>query len=350
MTPPVLWQDRRLRLLDQRELPGRILFLDCTDAPSVASAIREMVVRGAPAIGIAAAYGMALGALGSPSGGPAALLEDLRRDARLLKAARPTAVNLAWAVERLLGRASALASDGRGAPEIREALIAEAQTVHREEVEACRSIGRHGLELVPPGARILTHCNAGGLATGGYGTALGVVRAAHEAGRLVMVYADETRPYLQGARLTAFELHEEAIPVTVLCDDMAGWLLARGAVDLVVVGADRIAADGSVANKIGTYALAVLARHHGVPFYVAAPRSTFDLTLPGGSEIPIEMRSEDEVALLAGRRIVPQGVPVLHPAFDVTPPQLIDALITEVGLVRPVGPDSVSAVVGRGAS
>jgi len=349
MTAPVLWKDGRLELLDQRELPGKVLYAPCADAAAAATAIREMVVRGAPAIGIAGAYAVVLSARVSPGATPAALLEDIVRDGARLKAARPTAVNLAWAVDRLVETARADVAAGTTVGALRMLLEQTALHLHAEEVEACRAIGRHGLALVPERARILTHCNAGGLATGGYGTALGVVRAAHAAGRVAMVYADETRPYLQGARLTAYELHEDGIPVTVLCDDMAGWLFARGGVDLVVVGADRIAADGSVANKIGTYALAVLAHHHGVPFYVAAPRSTFDLSLADGSGLPIEMRPEVEVSVIHGKRVVPEGVPVLHPAFDITPPSLITALITEVGLVRPVDGKTLAKVLGGGA-
>jgi len=349
MTEPVLWQEGRLRLLDQRELPGRTLYVECADAPAVAAAIRGMVVRGAPAIGIAGAYGVALSARRSPATAPGALFDDLVRDATLLKAARPTAVNLAWAVDRLLDSARADVAAGTTPEALRMLLEQTALHLHREEVDACRAIGRHGLPLIPDRARILTHCNAGALATGGYGTALGIVRAAHAAGRVAMVYADETRPYLQGARLTAYELHEDGIPVTVLCDDMAGWLFASRGVDLVVVGADRIAADGSVANKIGTYPLAILARHHGVPFYVAAPCSTFDLSLANGSDLPIEMRPAEEVSVISGRRVVPEGVPVLHPAFDVTPPGLITALVTEAGLVRPVSPETIAQVVAGGA-
>lgn len=343
MTEPILWERPTLRLLDQRLLPNEVVYLVVRTPQETAAAIRDMAVRGAPAIGIAAAYGMAMAALGSPSGGPAGLLEDIAHGAAILKAARPTAVNLAWAVDRMLARADASTGQGLLNDSVRDALVKEAESLHREEVAACLAIGQHGLELVPQDARILTHCNAGGLATGGYGTALGVVRAAKEAGLLKQVYASETRPYLQGARLTAFELHEEHIPVTVLCDNMTGWLMARGEVDLVVVGADRIAANGDTANKIGTYSLAVLAKHHGVPFFVAAPRSSFDLNLQTGAAIPIEERSGEEVAYIAGQRMVPAGVPCLHPAFDVTPASLITAIITERGLIRPVAAEQVAA-------
>lgn len=343
MTEPILWERPTLRLLDQRLLPGEVAYLIVRTPQEAASAIRDMAVRGAPAIGITAAYGMAMAALISPSGGPAGLLEDIAHGAALLKAARPTAVNLAWAVDRMLALADASVGKGLLNDAVRDALVKEAVSLHREEVAACLAIGQHGLEFIPRDARILTHCNAGGLATGGYGTALGVVRAAQEAGRLKQVYAGETRPYLQGARLTAFELFEERIPVTVLCDNMTGWLMASGEVDLVVVGADRIAANGDTANKIGTYSLAVQAKHHGVPFFVAAPRSSFDLSLHTGAGIPIEQRSGDEVAYIAGRRMVPAGVPCLHPAFDVTPASLITAIITERGLIRPVTAEQIAA-------
>lgn len=341
MTEPILWERPALRLLDQRRLPGEVAYLSVRTPHECAAAIRDMVVRGAPAIGITAAYGMALAATGSPSGGPAGLLDDLRLSAEILKAARPTAVNLAWAADRLFSYAAALASEGWRVEAIRDALVEKAVSLHHDEVEACRAIGQHSLPLVPEGARILTHCNAGALATGGYGTALGVVRAAHHAGRVRQVFADETRPYLQGARLTAFELHEEGIPVTVICDNMAGWLMAKGEVDFVVVGADRIAANGDTANKIGTYSLAVLAKHHGIPFYVAAPISTFDLTLAAGEAIPIEHRSSEEVSLLGGTRVTPVGVSCLHPGFDVTPAALITAIVTERGLVQPVTREEV---------
>lgn len=306
-------EDDRAFVLDQRRLPAEERYVEVRTADEMATAIGDMLVRGAPAIGIAAAYGMALAARSGASIEAAA--ERLRR-------ARPTAVNLAWAVARMLA-----------AHRERRELAAEARTLHREDVEACRAIGRFGAERVPDGATILTHCNAGALATGGYGTALGVVRAAREAGKRVRVLADETRPYLQGARLTAWELAKDGIAVEVITDGMPGHFFARGAIDLVVVGADRIARTGDVANKIGTYGLACLARAHEVPFYVAAPWSTVDLDCPSGDAIPIEERASREVTHLFDRPLVPDGVVARHPAFDVTPARLVTCLFTERGAV-----------------
>ncbi len=319
---PVLYDDARdrVRLLDQRRLPLEERWVELADAAGVAAAIRDLTVRGAPAIGVAAAYGLAVEARRGAS--PAAFAAA----AALLAAARPTAVNLAWAVRRMTDRAGAGASAG--------ALLAEAHAIRDEDEAACRRIGALGAPLVPPGATVLTHCNAGALATAGYGTALGVVRAAIEAGNRVRVLADETRPFLQGARLTAWELARDGIPVTVLTDGMAGWLMARGEIGCVVVGADRIAASGDVANKIGTYGLAVLAAHHGIPFLVAAPWSTVDLATATGAGIPIEERSGEEVLVLGGQRIAPPGVPARYPAFDVTPAALVTAIVTERGVVR----------------
>jgi methylthioribose-1-phosphate isomerase len=317
---PVLYDEARdlVRLLDQRRLPEEEAWLELEDADAVAEAIRTLAVRGAPAIGVAAAYGLAVEARRGAD--PA----RLRQASETLARARPTAVNLAWAVRRM-GRATGL---GAGA------LLAEAHAIRDEDEAACRRIGALGAPLLPPRASVLTHCNAGALATAGYGTALGVVRAAVEAGNAVTVLADETRPFLQGARLTAWELQRDGIPVTLLTDGMAGWLMARGEVTCVVVGADRIAANGDAANKIGTYALAVLASHHGLPFYVAAPWSTVDLETASGADIPIEERPADEVLELNGRRIAPRGVPARYPAFDVTPAALISAIVTERGVVR----------------
>ena len=307
-----------VRILDQRRLPAEEIWMDLGDADAVARAIRDLAVRGAPAIGVAAAY--ALAAEARRGADPA----RLRTAAATLVAARPTAVNLAWAVRRMSTRL------GEGAA----ALLAEAHAIRDEDEAACRRIGALGAELVPPRARILTHCNAGALATAGYGTALGVVRAAWEGGNPISVFADETRPFLQGARLTAWELHRDGIPVTLLTDGMAGWLMQRGEIACVVVGADRIAANGDVANKIGTYALAVLAAHHRLPFYVAAPWSTVDLATATGADIPIEERGAEEVVTLAGQRIAPAGVPARYPAFDVTPAALVTAIVTERGVVR----------------
>jgi methylthioribose-1-phosphate isomerase len=319
-----------VRVLDQRRLPGEEAWLDLDSSGAVARAIRDLAVRGAPAIGVAAAYGLAADARRGADAG------ELRAAADRLVHARPTAVNLAWAVRRMAHRF------GLGA----DVLLAEAQAIRDEDEAACRRIGALGAPLLPPGARVLTHCNAGALATAGYGTALGIVRAAFEAGNPVSVLAGETRPFLQGARLTAWELHRDGIPVTVVTDGMAGWLMARGEIACVVVGADRIAANGDVANKIGTYSLAVLAEHHALPFYVAAPWSTVDLDAPDGAAIPIEERASDEVVTIAGQRIAPAGVPARYPAFDVTPGALVTAIVTERGIVRRPFGEGLRALAG----
>ncbi len=331
---PVLYDEARdlVRLLDQRRLPDEERWLELPDAEGVERAIRDLAVRGAPAIGVAAAYGVAVEARRG-----AGVLR-LRESAEALARARPTAVNLAWAIRRISRRI------GLGAAVI----LAEAHAIRDEDEAACRRIGALGAPLLPPRARVLTHCNAGALATAGYGTALGVVRAAREAGNGISVLADETRPFLQGARLTAWELHRDGIPVTILTDGMAGWLMARREVDCVVVGADRIAANGDVANKIGTYGLAVLAAHHGIPFHVAAPWSTVDLATPDGGSIPIEERGGEEVVLLAGRRIAPEGVPARYPAFDVTPAELVTSIVTERGVVRAPLAGGLAALAGQG--
>jgi methylthioribose-1-phosphate isomerase len=320
-------------LLDQRELPGREIYVTLTDAPAVAEAIRAMVVRGAPAIGVAAAYGMALAAHAAQRDDAAAFTLAMRAAGAVLAASRPTAVNLAWAVERLLAESLRVAD--RPGSERAEHLAEIARSIHRDDVASCREMGRIGALRLPDAGTVLTHCNAGALATGGYGTALGVIRAAIEAGKRIHVLADETRPYLQGARLTAWELHEDGIPVEVITDGMAAHFMRREAIAAVVVGADRIARNGDVANKIGTYGLACLARAHRIPFYVAAPWSTVDLATPNGDAIPIEERSRDEVALIGGRAILPEGVGARHPAFDVTPAALITAIFTERGELDP---------------
>ena len=329
---PVLYDDRKdeVRLLDQRLLPGEETWLELVTAEAVADAIRTLAVRGAPAIGVAAAYGLAVEARRGASP------ERLREAAELLARARPTAVNLAWAVRRMSRRFGGPAG----------AILAEAHAIRDEDEAACRRIGALGAPLLPPEARVLTHCNAGALATAAYGTALGIVRAAREAGRLEHVFADETRPFFQGARLTAWELQRDWIPVTILTDGMAGWLMVRGEISCVVVGADRIAGNGDVANKIGTYGLAVLARHHDIPFYVAAPWSTFDPSLATGAGIPIEERSSDEVVRIFGRLVAPEGVPARYPAFDVTPAGLITAIVTERGVLRPPYGPAIRALVG----
>jgi methylthioribose-1-phosphate isomerase len=327
------WRDDAVLMLDQRKLPTEEVYLTLRSLEEIALAIEDLVIRGAPAIGCAAAMGIALAAVVSEAADVDSMVADLERARERLARTRPTAVNLFWA----LGRMSEVwqANADRGVEGIRAALIDEARTIHDEDIKTCRAIGSAGLELIPNESKILTHCNAGALATAGYGTALGVVRAAIDAGRNVSVIADETRPFLQGARLTAWELQRDQIPVTVITDNMSGYLMQQGKIDLVVVGADRIAANGDVANKIGTYTLAVLAKAHQIPFYVAAPVNTVDLATPDGSAIPIEERGRSEIAELAGRALVPEGVPVHHPAFDITPAELVTAIVTERGIIRP---------------
>ena len=317
-------------MLDQRRLPGEEIYERLTTSTEVARGITDMVVRGAPAIGIAAAYGMVLAARRAQS------RDELGALAAELRRARPTAVNLMWAVDRML----ACVERGADVP----ALAVEARAIHRADVLANRCIGALGAERVPDGATLLTHCNAGALATGGYGTALGVIRAAVAAGKRVRVLADETRPYWQGLRLTAWELHQDGIPVEILTDGMAGWFFAQGAIDLAVVGSDRIAKNGDVANKIGTYSVACLARLHERPFYVAAPWSTVDVRCPSGSAIPIEERSITEITHIGERRIAPRGVGARNPGFDVTPARLVSAIFTERGVIDPVGEAGVLAL------
>jgi len=336
------WREGALWLLDQRKLPGQVEEVRVRTASETARAIREMVVRGAPAIGCAAAYGLALGAreaalAADPDRAFSAAVEELR-------AARPTAVNLRWALERLARKRSALLQAGSSHSAVAGALLDEAHQVAAEDLAACRAIGKHGAQLVPDGCGILTHCNAGGLATSGYGTALGVVRAALESGKKCAVYADETRPWLQGARLTAWELLQDGIPVTLLPDVAAASLLASGKVGCVVVGADRIARNGDTANKVGTYPLALAAQAAGVPFFVAAPISTVDLHAGSGRDIPIEERAAEEVTHLAGARVAADGVRVFNPAFDVTPGPLISAIVTERGIARPPYESSLAAL------
>ncbi len=318
---PIRWRGNALELLDQRRLPREVVYVTCHDAHETAVAIRDMIVRGAPAIGVSAAFGIALAAQRG---------DDVQAAAAELRKARPTAVNLMWAVDRMLR-----AKD----------YTKEAEAMFAEDVEANKRIGRYGAELLGATATVLTHCNAGALATAGYGTALGVIRAAVEQGKKVAVFADETRPYLQGARLTAWELQQEGIDVTLITDNMAGYFFQQGTFDAVVVGADRIAANGDAANKIGTYTVAVLANAHGVPFYVAAPVSTIDPNTPDGSAIPIEERSAAEVTEIGGTRIAPEGIGVRHPAFDVTPARLITAIITDAGVLRPPFTESIRRAV-----
>jgi methylthioribose-1-phosphate isomerase len=330
---PIRWAGDRLVLLDQTRLPGETVEREFRSWPEVAQAIRALVVRGAPAIGVAAAFGVVLAARSSRAESTEALLADLEEAIKGLAATRPTAVNLFWALTRM--RAMAAAHRHLPVPALGERLLAEARVILDEDVAANRALGAHGAALVPAGARILTHCNAGALATAGYGTALGIVRAAHERGRVALVWVDETRPVMQGSRLTAWELHQEGIPHRLIADVAAGALMRQGQVDLVVTGADRIAANGDTANKIGTYALAVLARHHGVPFYVAAPWSTVDPAIPDGRAIVIEERDAVELRRVGGHPTAPADSPVYNPAFDVTPADLIAAIVTERGVHRP---------------
>ena len=320
--PTIEWRDGVVRMIDQRRLPGELVYVDARTVDELCEAIRAMAVRGAPALGVAGAMGIALaGATGEPLGAAA----------ERIVATRPTAANLAWGVNR------ALAADDP---------VSEARRVAAEDVARNRALGAVGAPLLPDGARVLTHCNAGSLACAGYGTALGVVRAAHESGRGPRVWVDETRPMLQGSRLTAWELGRLGIPATLVADAAAGSLMAADRVDCVVVGADRVAANGDVANKVGTYSLAVLAAHHGVPFYVAAPTSTIDLSCPDGGAIPVERRAAEEVAELAGRRVAPADTPVENPAFDVTPAGLVTAIVTEDGIARPPYHETLAALAG----
>lgn len=337
---PVDWEEGKVRLIDQTRIPEELSILELADYRDVCHAIRAMQVRGAPAIGVAAALGIALGAQTVQGGDPEEFLRRLEEIAEEFRATRPTAVNLFWAIDRMLG--TARANLGRPVEEIRRSLVDEALAILREDIEINRRIGMHGAELIKDGDTILTHCNAGALATAGYGTALGAVRAAHDSGKRIKVIADETRPRLQGMRLTAWECAQCGIPVTVITDNMAGWAMAKGMVNLVIVGADRIAANGDVANKVGTYGVAVLARAHEIPFYVAAPMSTVDLSIPDGTHIPIEERSATEVTHIAGTRICPEGVDVLNPAFDVTPAEYVAAIITEHGILRPPFEESLA--------
>ena len=334
MIPTVEWKDGVICLLDQTQLPGRTTIFECKDVATVASAIRELRVRGAPAIGVTAAMGVALGAYETAGTDVRILTKNILAVCDELAATRPTAVNLFWAIDRMKG--ALLTIRDRTVCEIQSRLLEEALAIQQEDIAMCKAIGQYGAELVKHGQHILTHCNAGALATAGYGTALGVVRAAWEQGKNIHVFADETRPVLQGARLTAWELMEDGIPVTLITDNMAGAIMQQGKIDLCVVGADRITANGDVANKIGTYSVAVLAKAHGIPFYVAAPSSTIDMLTPSGSSILIEERPIHEITTLhGGDRIAPQGVHVLNPAFDVTPAKYITAIITEQGAFAP---------------
>ena len=348
MLPTIDWDDGDVIMVDQRKLPAREVYVRSRSARDVARAIKTMVIRGAPAIGVAAAMGVALELRRSKATGTTQLATEFYRACDLLAATRPTAVNLFWAIARMKRVFAAAMRAGQSAEELRATIDAEARRIHDEDVESCRALGRHGAEVVPADGRVLTHCNAGALATSGYGTALGVVRGAVEAGKRVAVYADETRPFLQGARLTAWELVRDGIETTVITDGMSGALMRSGQVDVVVVGADRIAANGDVANKIGTYTVAVLAHEHDVPFYVAAPVSTIDLSTPDGAAIPIEERDAREVTHLGAKRLAPEGAKVWNPAFDVTPARLVAGIITERGICRPPYLESLKAVCEGG--
>jgi methylthioribose-1-phosphate isomerase len=337
-----------LKMIDQTLLPTELKVIECCNVEIVWEAIKMLRVRGAPAIGIAAAYGICVGlqTLPADTSDLSVFCNRLNEVVDFLASSRPTAVNLFWALNRMKKKAESLYATNT-VPEIWETLFAEAQTIHEEDRHICRSIGRFGQELVKEGSTWLTHCNAGGLATADYGTALAVFFAATEAGKKIQVYADETRPLLQGARLTAWELMQRNIDVTLICDSMAALVMRQGKIDGIVVGADRIAANGDTANKIGTYGVAVSAKAHGVPFYVAAPVSTFDLNLSEGSEIPIEERSADEICDGFGKRTAPEGCKVYNPAFDVTPAELIAGIITERGIIAPVNRENVAKMVRR---
>jgi methylthioribose-1-phosphate isomerase len=345
MLPTIEWNEEGIVMIDQRKLPGAEIYVKCKTPKEVAKAIKTMVIRGAPAIGVAAAMGLALGVRQSGATGTTKLAGEFYRMCEMMADTRPTAVNLFWAIDRMKRVFADAANSGQSVDQIKARLEAEARQIHDEDVDSCRAMGAHGAAIVPETARVLTHCNAGALATAGYGTALGVIRGAVERGKKVAVLADETRPFLQGARLTAWELIRDGIETTVITDNMSGALMRRGDIDLVVVGADRIAANGDVANKIGTYTVAVLAREHGIPFYVAAPISTVDLATPDGAHIPIEERDAREVTHLGPTRLTPEGARVRNPAFDVTPNQYVTGIITERGIARPPYTESLPNLV-----
>jgi methylthioribose-1-phosphate isomerase len=341
MLPTIDWQGDAIVMVDQRKLPGQEIYVRCRSAQEVAKAIRTMVIRGAPAIGVAAAMGIALGARRSTARGTKQFAVEFQKTCDMMAATRPTAVNLFWAIDRMKRSFAAGAQAGESPAELAARLEQEARVIHDEDVASCRAMGGFGAEVVPDGARVLTHCNAGALATAGYGSALGVIRAAVEKGKKIAVFADETRPFLQGARLTAWELVRDGINTTVITESMAGPLMRAGEIDVVVVGADRIAANGDTANKIGTYTVAVLAHEHNIPFYVAAPLSTIDLSTPDGDHIPIEERDRREVSHLGSARLTPEGANIRNPAFDVTPHRYIAGIITEKGIFRPTYSESL---------
>ena len=339
------WTDNGVRFIDQTKLPTEEVYVTCKTHEQVADVIRNMVVRGAPAIGVAAAMGIALGVNNSKAESTGDLKRDFDQICDLIGKTRPTAVNLFWAIRRMQEKYERIRI--RPISQIKRELIEEAQRMHAEDIAANQAMGRHGATLMPSSGGVLTHCNAGALATAGYGTALGVIRAAIEQGKKIHVYADETRPFLQGSRLTAWELMKDGIPTTVISDNMAGAMMGQGKIGAIVVGADRIAANGDVANKIGTYTVAILAKEHGIPFYVAAPISTVDLACPDGSKIPIEQRNAREVTHIAGKQMVPDGVGVENPAFDVTPAKYVAAIITEKGIARAPYDESLRKLAGQ---
>jgi methylthioribose-1-phosphate isomerase len=341
------WTEEGVRFIDQTKLPTEETYITCTTHQQVADVIRTMVVRGAPAIGVSAAMGIALGMKNSNGANSGELKRDLDEICDVIGQTRPTAENLFWAIRRMKEKFEIVR--GRSVAQIKEELIEESKRMHAEDIAANQAMGRHGATLMPDSGGVLTHCNAGALATAGYGTALGVIRAAVEQGKKIHVYADETRPFLQGSRLTAWELMKDGIPTTVISDNMAGAMMKQGKIGAIVVGADRIAANGDVANKIGTYTVAVLAKEHGIPFYVAAPLSTVDLECPDGSRIPIEQRNAREVTHIAGRQMVPDGVSIENPAFDVTPAKYVAAIITERGIARAPYGASLQSLAGEAA-
>ena len=338
------WTADGVRFIDQTKLPTEEVYVTCRTYQEVAAAIRDMIVRGAPAIGVAAAMGVALGIQQSSAKDEQSLRREFDQISTVIGKTRPTAVNLFWAIRRMREKFDSLA--GRPLPEIKTALVHEAQQMHLEDIAANKAMGRHGATLMPSSGGVLTHCNAGALATCGYGTALGVIRAAIESGKKIHVFADETRPFLQGARLTAWELTKDGIQTTVIADNMAGAMMRQGKIKAAVVGADRIAANGDVANKIGTYTVAVLAKEHGIPFYVAAPWSTVDMNTPSGDQIPIEQRSPKEVTHHGGKQMAPDGVLVENPAFDVTPNQYVTAIVTERGIARAPYAETLKELAG----
>jgi methylthioribose-1-phosphate isomerase len=339
------WTDAGVRFIDQTKLPMEEVYVTCKKYEQVADVIRNMVVRGAPAIGVAAAMGIALGVKNSKAETVGELKPEFDQICKLIGETRPTAVNLFWAIRRMREKFDLVRV--RPLAQVKQALIEEAQRMHAEDVAANQAMGRHGAALMPASGGVLTHCNAGALATCGYGTALGVIRAAVEQGKKIHVYADETRPFLQGSRLTAWELMKDGIPTTVISDNMAGAMMSQGKIGAVIVGADRIAANGDVANKIGTYTVAVLAKEHGIPFYVAAPFSTIDLETPDGSRIPIEQRNPKEVTHIAGKQMVPDGVEVENPAFDVTPAKYVTAIVTERGIAKAPYGETLAKLAGQ---